>query len=374
MGVHCENNYNAIYTNWSIYMFNITELLKNETSVWERLKNCGKPVVLYGMGDGADKVLAAFDRYGIKASAVIASDDFVRGQKFHDFTVKKLSDVETEFGDIIIALCFASQLPDVMEHITKISEKHETLVPSVPVFGNKLFDNDFITENKEQIESAYSLLADDLSKKVYENILKFYYTGRIDLLPPVTTDKDEAFGNILNLGENESYVDLGAYNGDTIDEFLHYTNGNYKRIIAFEPNAKNFEKLKLHCKGMANVSLWQLGSYSKNTELIFNNKAGRNSAIADKGVATKVATVDTILCGMAAGYIKADVEGADMETLIGMQKTMENYKPKLNFSAYHRFEDIFRLALYIHSVNPDYKIFLRHHPYIPAWDTNLYCI
>ena len=35
-------------------MFNITELLKNEISVWERLKNCGKPVVLYGMGDGAD--------------------------------------------------------------------------------------------------------------------------------------------------------------------------------------------------------------------------------------------------------------------------------------------------------------------------------
>ena len=43
--------------------------------------------------------------------------------------MKKLSDVETEFGNIIIALCFASQLPDVIEHITKISEKHETLVP-----------------------------------------------------------------------------------------------------------------------------------------------------------------------------------------------------------------------------------------------------
>ena len=100
-------------------MFNITELLKNEISVWEQLKNSAKPVVLYGMGDGADKVLAAFDRYGIKASAVIASDDFVRGQKFHGFTVKKLSDVEAELGDVIIALCFASQLPDVMAHITK---------------------------------------------------------------------------------------------------------------------------------------------------------------------------------------------------------------------------------------------------------------
>ena len=142
-------------------MFNIAELLKNEISVWEQLKNSAKPVVLYGMGDGADKVLAAFDRYGIKASAVIASDDFVRGQKFHGFTVKKLSDVEAELGDVIIALCFASQLPDVMAHITKISEKHETLVPSVPVFGDSLFDGDFINENKEQIESAYSLLADE---------------------------------------------------------------------------------------------------------------------------------------------------------------------------------------------------------------------
>ena len=275
---------------------------------------------------------------------------------------KIISDLEKEIAGKESAL--EGKEGDEKENLSKDIESKKKRIENLKGYS----------KNKEQIESAYSLLADDLSKKVYENILKFYYTGRIDLLPPVTTDKDEAFGNILNLSENESYVDLGAYNGDTIDEFLHYTNGSYKRIIAFEPNAKNFEKLKLHCKGMANVSLWQLGSYSKNTELIFNNKAGRNSAIADKGVATKVATVDTILCGMAAGYIKADVEGADMETLIGMQKTMENCKPKLNFSAYHRFEDIFRLALYIHSVNPDYKIFLRHHQYIPAWDTNLYCI
>ena len=49
-------------------------------------------------------------------------------------------------------------------------------------------------------------------------------------------------------------------------------------------------------------------------------------------------------------------------------------KPKLNFAAYHRTEDIFRLPLLIHALNPTYRIFLRHHPYIPAWDTNLYCI
>ena len=70
---------------------------------------------------------------------------------------------------------------------------------------------------------------------------------------------------------------------------------------------------------------------------------------------------------------KANVS-ADFETILGMKNTLENFKPKLNFSAYHRFEDIFRLAILIKEINPEYKIYLRHHPYIPAWDTNLYCI
>jgi FkbM family methyltransferase len=156
---------------------------------------------------------------------------------------------------------------------------------------------------------------------------------------------------------------------------LHYTNGKYKHITALEPNAKNYSKLQLHCADMKNLELWQLGAYSHNTTLCFNNKAGRNSAIvSESSTKTPVAAVDTILCGRAATYVKADVEGADFETILGMKNTLKMFKPKLNFSAYHRFEDIFRLPLLISGINPEYKIYLRHHPYIPAWDTNLYCI
>ena len=125
---------------------------------------------------------------------------------------------------------------------------------------------------------------------------------------------------------------------------------------------------------MKNVNIHMLGAYSKNTELDFNNKAGRNSAIADSGVKTRVMATDSLLCGKSVSYIKADVEGADVEVILGMKNTLKNFKPKLNFSAYHRFEDIFRLPQLIHGINPDYKIYLRHHPYIPAWDTNLYCV
>lgn len=349
-------------------------LIKNNTSVWKKLKNADCPIILYGMGDGADKVLAAFEKFGIKASGVMASDEFVRGQSFHGFTVKKLDDFEKEYKSFVVALCFASSLDEVMNTINNVAKRHTTLVPSVPVFGSVLFDEEFLNENAKEIEFARSLFADSQSVKVYESILNFYFTGQLELLDAVTSDKAEAFENILKLSQNESYVDIGAYNGDTIQEFLHYTNGKYKRITALEPNAKNFKKLQQNCEHLKNIDLWQLGAYSKNTVVEFNNKAGRNSAMAQNGVKTQVAAVDSILCGMAPGYIKADVEGADRETLLGMKNTLKMFRPKLNFSAYHRFEDIFRLPILINSINPEYKIYLRHHPYIPAWDTNLYCI
>lgn len=49
------------------------DFLTLEQSVWSRLKEETRPIVLYGMGDGADKILAQFDRLGIRASGVFAS-------------------------------------------------------------------------------------------------------------------------------------------------------------------------------------------------------------------------------------------------------------------------------------------------------------
>lgn len=348
--------------------------LQKENNVWQTLKDCGQPVVLYGMGDGADKVLRVFERFGIQPAAVMASDAFVRGQRFHGFTVQKMSDLEETLGEFTVALCFASQLPDVMAHIREVACRHRLLVPPVAPFGDVLFDDAFVQAYEPDIRAAEELMADEQSRRVYRAVLRFYHSGEIGLLDDVTTGKDEAFRTLLRLGGNEVYVDLGAYNGDTIEEFLRYADGSYRKIVALEPNAKNFAKLQASCGGLPRTELWQLGAWNKNTTLIFNNKAGRNSAVADKGVETHVAAVDSILCGTAATYVKADVEGADREALLGMEKTLRLFAPKLNLAAYHRFEDIFRLPLLVHRLNPRYQIYLRHHPYIPAWDTNLYCV
>ena len=85
-------------------------------------------------------------------------------------------------------------------------------------------------------------------------------------------------------------------------------------------------------------------------------------------------SVDSILGGQTATLIKMDVEGFEREAIWGAEHTIEHYTPKLMVSLYHRNEDIFELPLLIKRLNPNYKLYVRHQLYIPAWETNLYAI
>ena len=223
-------------------------MINNNICVWDALKNTDKPIILYGMGNGADKVLDEFSKRNIKCSGVMASDDFVRGQSFRGFKVQKLSEIEETYDDFIIALCFGSQLDDVMNHIKAVSEKHTLLVPSVPVFGDNIFDKAFVEKYFPLISKADDVFFDVYSKEIYRNLLLFQYTGELKYLFKAETPKDEAFNNILKLNDNEFFADLGACKGDTVEEFLSYVN-DYEKIIAFEPNVKNFEKINDYAPG-----------------------------------------------------------------------------------------------------------------------------
>lgn len=345
-------------------------MLRYPETSWEKIKKSGRPALIYGMGNGADKVIDELLRLEIPILGVTASDAFVRGQQFRGFTVKKLSEFD---GDFIIAVCFASCIPDVTEHILSLADKYDLLVPCVPVIGDEIINTAFVEKYKDKIEAAYSLFDDD-SKRIFEGCLEFMLGGELKTLISVTTDKDEVFENIIRLGENEHYLDLGAYRGDTIEELLHYTGGKYSSIIALEPDVKTFRKLEAYAEGMRDVTLFRKAVYSFGGTVSFNSAAGRQSSIGNNGTETESVTVDELCTGRDITYIKMDVEGAEIDALLGAKETLLLKKPKLNVALYHKFTDIFEIPLLIHKINPDYEFHLRRHPYIPCWDMNLYCI
>lgn len=349
----------------------MTDYLLNKKSSWEKIKESGLPVVIYGMGNGADKVLDEFARLDIPVMGVTASDDFVRGQLFRGFRVKKLSEFE---GDFLIAVAFATCIPSVMEHIYSLSKEYRIIVPCVPVFGDEIFNREFVEKNKESINAAFTLFEDGVSKNVFKGCAEFIFGGDLEVLKNITTEKSEVFENILRLDDNESFLDLGAYKGDTVEEFLHYSDNKYENIIALEPDRRSHKKLSAYVENMENVTTVQKAISDKSSVACFNSAAGRQSSFSDKGEEIETVTIDDLCAKQRITYVKMDVEGAEYVALSGGKLTLKEQKPKLNIALYHKSKDIFDLPLKVASINPDYKFFIRRHPYIPCWDMNLYCV
>lgn len=351
----------------------MVSFIVEKQTCWERLKAEKRPIFIYGMGDGALKIMAVFKRMNITVSGIFASDDFVRGHSFEGYKVHKLSEIEEMVQDFVVVLAFAAGYQEIVDKIHDIASRHTLYVPDVPVIGNGLFTYDYCMENAEKIQQVYDMLADEYSRKVYANIINFKISGKIEYLSAVTTPKDEIYKKIIKPGLSEVYVDLGAYNGDTIRELLEHTHGMYSAIYAVEPDRKNYKKLSKFIDGMPHVSAHNAAAWCVDGELPFAAKAGRQSAItAGSDNMVQALSVDTMLENRPATIIKMDVEGFEREAIWGSVLTISHYSPKLMISLYHRNEDIFELPLLIQKLNPAYKFYIRHQLYIPAWETNLY--
>lgn len=239
-------------------------LFKEKCDAYEYLKHSGKPIAVYGMGNGADKIFHIFQEKGIDVAAVFASDDFVRGQSFRGFKVKTYLQVCNELKDFIIVPAFATRLPEVMQRMDKFDREHEVRFLELPVIGEEAIDLNYIEQNGKAIDEVFHMLYDAKSKEVFSSLLEFRISGKLEYLRKIMSDRSEIF-SLMGIGRNEIYADLGAYDGDTIQEFVDITGG-YAHVIAVEPDRKNFRKLEQYASDKKGHYFSQQGGlFSQNT-------------------------------------------------------------------------------------------------------------
>ena len=342
------------------------------TDIWTYLKTCNKNIVLYGTGNGADKILDELERNNIAVSGVFASDGFVRERFFRGMRVISFSEAKEKFPDMTVLMCFGSSREEVLDNIRKISSECELLAPDVPVYGDNIFNASFYEKHIDELNAVREILADELSVKTFDNHIKYKLTGKIEFLYTCETSKAEE-SSIISLPENAVFVDLGAYNGDTVKEFIEKCP-SYSQIFAVEPDRRSFRKLNENTVGLENISCIRAVIGDRNEDVFFDSKKGRGSHESAVGELIPCVTVDALLDGKRVDYIKMDVEGNELKAISGAERTIKAYKPKMLVSCYHRSEDLFTLPLKILEINPDYKVYMRHLPYIPAWDTAFYFV
>ena len=348
--------------------------------LWEELRHCS-PVLMYGTGNGADKILEQMSRRGIVCDGFFVSDGFVRDRYFHGLRVMSLDEAEKKFGDFTALMAFGSARTEVIENVKNIMSRHDFFAPDVPVASGEVFDSDFYFSHEKEIDEARSLLADGLSVKTFDDVIRYKISGDVRYLFDCETPESDA--DALLCGDYTAYVDLGAYTGDTMKKTL----GLYptiRKAVAFEPAKKPFEKLSALCREYdVEFSLFNMCASDVTETRLLSDGGGRGSRLSaeksSSGAKTRAVQCSP-LDDAAKLYgerllIKIDVEGEERRAINGALQTIKNSDTDMLVSLYHRSEDLFSLPIMIHGICPQRRLYIRKLPGLPAWDINLYvCI
>lgn len=221
----------------------------------------------------------------------------------------------------------------------------------------------------ENFKWLYSHLADYRSKKVLNEIVKYWYAYDINQVHNICEElfSDYYDLDILKCDSNEVFVDLGAYIGDSIYNFVN-TYGYYKKIYAYEVTPRTFEILKKNLKNIKNsIPIQKAVGKSKNTMYITDSGNGAGNSISFEGtVAVPVVSLDEDI-SEAITIIKMDIEGAEKDAINGSREHIINEKPKLLVSLYHIPSDLFEIPKLINDLRDDYTYYIRFNGHNCLW-------
>lgn len=343
--------------------------------LWEELHALSRPILLYGMGNGAEKVLELCRRYDVPIAGIFSSDSHAREGMFQGYPVLQRTRALSEYPDAAVVLAFGTERPEEIEDILALSRRHLLRIPDVPLLGGHSLTPEEVANRQEEIQQCRALLGDEASKTLFDALLDYKLSGDPETLMQGTADRSVLLSR-LRLHGHEAFLDLGAYRGDTIEEFLSLTGGQYAAITALEPDAHNFKKLREAWGGRDSITLLPYASWNRAETLTFTGKGGRNCSIIPELPgqyrhlhSVRAIPVDTL--HLDVSYVKMDVEGAERETLLGMADTIRRCRPKLLISAYHRPDDFITLPMLLQELCPGYRISLHRTPCIPAWEIQI---
>ena len=226
------------------------------------------------------------------------------------------------------------------------------------------------------------------SDTVYENYLKKFNIPEENIYTTGTDLYNHAFFKFchgiqyfgepfLEVTTDEIFIDGGTCNFDTCLLFFNFNNKKYRKIYCFEPNETEFNKCVKYVEQykIKNVELHQKGLYSSDANMKFRLGETGDSAIDENyyDIKIPVTSIDKVLKGREATLIKLDIEGSEYQALIGAEKTIKKYKPRLMISGYHLPNDCIKLTKKILEYNSEYKVYIRHYNY-NVYETVIYFV
>lgn len=357
---------------------NLTEFVNNldynEFDYIGFLKKSGKKVFVYGADLTAKRKLAILRENGIEIEGLFVDDEYYEDNLVIDgIKVFKKSEVLQKYEkfNTVIGFYNYSRYLEVL-HNSELTNRGEILY--IPEVGWHM-DKNFFADNVHKFQQTYDWLDDEQSKQVFLAYLKSRILSTPKYLCELATFP-QYFDPCVKLSDNETFIDAGAYTGDTVAVFLEQIKNKFYKIYSFEADINNANILKDTYKNNDKIVAVAKGLWSQNTTLYFDAENTTSSKVSSQGEnKIEVVTIDDFVKDVSSDvFLKADIEGSELEMLKGAKEFIKKHKPKMAICVYHKLDDLITIPQYIKSLNNDYNFYLRQHSDASCDETVLYAV
>ncbi len=349
----------------AILKYIVTNGKDKDTEQLEDIKKSNLSVVVWGMGDLANNVIRLLRNEGIKVDYV-----FTNIKSPNEKSIDGVQIIE-DLGllDIRINLVMGHSR---YEYADEIKQKYGN-IENVYMFSNPFSSHDnktsfeFLNENIDRFQRIADIVEDDESKA---NLVAYINSRCNKDVHFIQKCDNNYFNNsVFSISDDESYADVGAYDGDTIRLFLHESDGCYKDIYAIEPEPNAYDRLSRYIdNNKINAELYNMGCYNEQTVLTFDNSIDTSSHIVHGGggINIQVNRLDNILKGKRVSIIKICQQGPVKNILIGSTEILLKQKPKLAIVLGLDVDHLLDIPEVIKSINPEYRIYFRFLGKLPS--------
>lgn len=375
----------------SVLSEDVAEARQREQAAFDEVAGpCSRNVVLYGAGNLGRKVLRGLRAENVDVLAFADADPARWGSVLEGVPLLSPQDAVDKFAtNAVFVVCVwhperHSGMQDIINTLRTLGAQRVcAFVPLFWKYADRFLPYVFwdlpsrLLSERDQIEKGYNTFTSEESRRQYVRMLQARIRADFSVWPEVAQPPAYFPQELFRLGADDCFTDCGAFDGDTVREFIQQTGGQFRRIVAFEPDPANFEALtrSLNISDLrGRLVLHKAALAACAGKVRFAAIGGDTSAVTPAGeVEVDSTTLDEAVASERPTFIKMDIEGSERDALLGGRRIIAENKPILAVSIYHNPNDLWSLPLLMKSVSPESHFYLRMY-WRDGWDTVCFAV
>lgn len=332
------------------------------------------PIYIYGAGSYAKSVIKLIQSVDQEIKACVVDDIFLREENvFGEIAVISVSIFLQRINTDICLVMGMTNFGAGKELQLECPFIKRIYYPTSLSFEkDKEFSKEYLQDNLQKFEEVYELLADKKSKECFvawiDSAIHNDTTRMFHVCDGVSTYFDNS---LFTVKPETTLIDVGAYTGDTIEEFLNATNKIFTKIWAVEGDAELCRQIQNFAsnKGiLKKIEILNSCVWSDEKDILVNyleteiNSVGMTASESDtNGECIHVVPLDSLIKnkeGLSVDMIKMAMRGAE-KIVEGARHIIQENHPILAAKVGFDRMLFYNMIQTILGLDSTYKIFLR---------------